>query len=102
MYKLKIMEEAKSSLKSIENYIISEYDNPAAAKRIMVLFRKGFKRVREQPFSCPVFQSEISKEHEYRKLIVHNYVVFYTIDEERRIVIIARVFHCKQDYENNI
>ena len=69
MYKLKILKEAKRDLKNIENYIIDEYDNPAAANRLTSAFRKSFKRVREQPFSCPCFplqarlRKQIIKEH---------------------------------------
>ncbi|WP_083809940.1 type II toxin-antitoxin system RelE/ParE family toxin [Mahella australiensis] len=34
----------------------------------------------------------------YRKLIVKNYVVFFTIDEKSKVVDIARILYARRDW----
>ena len=37
--------------------------------------------------------------HEYRKLRVRNYLVFYWVDEERKLVTVARMIYARRNYE---
>jgi len=95
---LRVKDEARIDRKKLFNYIRQEYDNLAYEKHLKAEFDKGFNRVRRQPFSCPVLQLDKPLEHEFRKLIIKNYIALYYFENE--IVTIARIFHCKQDYDN--
>ena len=37
--------------------------------------------------------------HEYRKVLVQNYFIFYWVDEEKKLITIARVVYAKSDYD---
>lgn len=37
--------------------------------------------------------------HEYRKLLVDNYVMFYYVDESKKLITIARVIYAKRDLD---
>ena len=37
--------------------------------------------------------------HEYQKLLVQNYFMFYWVDEVEQLVTVARVVYAKRDYE---
>ena len=37
-------------------------------------------------------------ERKYIRMVVNNYVVLYTIDEDERIVYIAHIYYCGSDY----
>ena len=51
------------------------------------------------PYKCPMYIPVKPLKHEYRKLIVHNYIMFYWIDEDKKLVTIARVVYSGRDYE---
>jgi len=103
MYKLEIEAEAFKDRDRIHTYIVEEFDNHAAASRLMSAFRKGFQKIMRQPYICPVLQTASPKEHEFRKLIIkRNYIAFYRIDEDKKLITIARIFHSKQNYESQL
>jgi plasmid stabilization system protein ParE len=40
--------------------------------------------------------------HDYRKLLVDNYIMFYWVDETRHCVTVARVIYAKSDYSKRL
>ena len=50
------------------------------------------------PYAAPAYQPIRSLKHEYRKILVQNYLMFYWVDEEERLVTVARVVYAKRDY----
>jgi plasmid stabilization system protein ParE len=102
MYKLVTLQEARDDKKRIMDYIRREYHFPSYAKRLSGEFVKSFSRIKSMPYSCPVLQTEVPTEREFRKLIVREYIVLYWVDEEKRQITVARIFHGKQDYMSKI
>jgi len=98
MYKVITLLRARQEMRDIANYIRTEFDSPVAAKRLMRRFKEASARLKEHPFSCPVYLSEIPLEHEYRKLVVKNYIIFYWVDEEKKLVTVARVIHANLNH----
>ena len=102
MYKLRLDKVAEGQRDQILEYIVQEFDNPVAAKRLELEFKKGFAKIKQQPYICPVFQTENSIEVEYRKLIVKNCAAFYHVEETQKLITVARIFHMKQNYEKDL
>lgn len=50
------------------------------------------------PYAAPAYQPIRSLKHEYRKISVQKFLVFYGIDEEKKLVTVARVVYAKRDY----
>ena len=50
------------------------------------------------PYRAPVYQPIRPLKHEYRKILVHNYLMFYWVDEDKELVTVARVVYAKRDY----
>ena len=98
IYKVTVLSSARQEMHDIAKYIRTEFDNPTAAKRIMKKFKEASARLKQQPYSCPVHLSEKPLEYEYRKLIVDNYIMFYQIDENKKLVTISRVIYSRRDY----
>lgn len=71
----------------IVQYISKELQNPEAAESLLTF-----------PYSTPVYQPIRSVKHEYQKILVQNYLIFYWIDEEKKLVTIARVIYAKRNY----
>ena len=50
------------------------------------------------PYATPTYQPIRPLKHEYRKILVQNYLMFYWVDEEKKLVTVARVVYAKRDY----
>ena len=61
-------------------------------------FKTSILRLEHLPKSCSIISEDINSKYEYRKLIINNYIVIYSIDEENRKVYIHRIIYQKVNY----
>lgn len=99
-YTVKMTPKAADDLDNIYRYISEELFATSAATNILERIEKEIMRLRKLPFSCNYVADEYLRNKGYRKLIVHNYIVFYLIEKEVEQVTIMRVLYGKQKYEN--
>jgi plasmid stabilization system protein ParE len=50
------------------------------------------------PQKCPPVTDERLAVMGYRKLLVKNYIVFFTIDEQSKIVDVERILYARRDW----
>lgn len=100
MYKLEYLPSAVKDMTEIVRYIIYELNNPTAADNLAVEFIKSADRLKNFPYSNQVYTPIRSLKNEYRKCIVNNYIMFYSVNESQKTVIIYRVIYGKRDYDN--
>lgn len=98
MYKLEYLPIAKKDMVEIVQYISKELQNPEAATRLAMNLTEAAESLLTFPYSTPVYQPIRSVKHEYRKILVQNYLIFYWIDEEKQLVTIVRVIYAKRNY----
>lgn len=99
MYKLEYLPVARQDMIEIVRYISQELQNPSAADQLAVEFIEAGDGILSFPYINPAYTPIRSLKHEYRKLLVQNYLMFYWIDEEKQLVTVARVVYAKRDYE---
>ena len=95
MYKLEYLPVARKDMIEIVRYISRELQNPDAADRLAVELVNAAESVLTFPYAAPAYQPIRSLKHEYRKILVQNYLMFYWVDEEERLVTVARVVYAK-------
>ncbi len=100
MYKIIYIETAKEDILEITKYIAYELSNQVAAIRLANKIVSSIERLKEQPYMCPTVKTIFELNSEYRKLLVENYIVFYSVDEKRKIITIARVIYARRNYIN--
>jgi len=66
---------------------------PSTAKGFFALLRDKISRLKEYPYSCPVYEDD----PDYRRLVVGDYLVFYTVEDNAKIVEIHSIFHGSRD-----
>lgn len=98
MYKLEYLPVARKDMLEIVRYISGELKNPNAADRLAVELIDAAENVLTFPHATPVYQPIRPLKHEYRKILVHNYLMFYWVDEDKELVTVARVVYAKRDY----
>ena len=84
----------------IAKYIGVKLENPEAAERLAEKMIEAAEKLTDMPYKCPVHIPVKPLRHEYRKLIVQNYIMFYWVDEDKKRITIARVVYSGRDYEN--
>lgn len=97
MYKLEYLPVARQDLIDIVLYISQELQNPDAANRLAEKLIETAEKVLTFPGN-PSYHPIKPLRHEYRKAIVQNYLMFYRIDEEKKLVTVARVLYAKRNY----
>jgi len=97
LYKIDYLPIAKRDITDISGYISDELSAPKAAMDLLDAFDKAIDGLRDFPYAYRVYQPVESLENEYRRIPVKNYVVFYTVDEQKRLVEIHRVLYAKMD-----
>ena len=99
MYQLEFLPMAKQDMTEIVKYISHELCNPSAAEKLSGEMIEAAERLMEFPYLSPVHFSIKPLKHEYRKLTVQNYIMFYRVDETVKKVTVARAVYVRRDYE---
>ena len=100
MYTIEYLPIAKSDMVDIAKYIGVKLENPEAAERLAEKMIEAAEDLADMPYKCSVYIPVKPLRHEYRKLIVQNYIMFYWVDEDKKRITIARVIYSGRDYEN--
>jgi len=102
MYQLTFLPVAKQDMADIVRYISHELCNPAAAGNLADEMIEAAERLCNFPYINAVHQVVKPLKHEYRKLLVKNYIMFYWVDEEDKLVTIARVMYARRNYDTHL
>ena len=97
-YKIKILQQAEKDLHEIVTYIKNELYSPAAAERTFEIIASAIERAAEAPHMYPMHYPVRPLKHDYRKIPVNGYLVFYWVEEAEKAIVVARVIHGKRNY----
>lgn len=84
---------AKNDLKSLVLYIKNELKEPKIASRYSKMIKSEIKKLEDLPQRFVSIDDEDMKDLKIRKLIIKNYIAFYRINEEKRIVTVERILY---------
>lgn len=102
MYKLEFLPTAKNDMLEIIKYISNELKNPIAASKLAENFIASAENICNFPYSNNVYTPIKPLEQEYRRIIVKNYMMFYTVNESTKTFTIMRVIYAKRDFNKQI
>jgi addiction module RelE/StbE family toxin len=80
----------------IKTYLSQFY--PGTSKRFFDLLKKKIIRLKTHPYSCPVYEDD----PDYRKLVVGDYLVFYIVNEDTKIIEIHRILHGSRNISQDL
>jgi toxin ParE1/3/4 len=99
LYKLEYLPVARRDMIEIVRYISQELQNPTAADQLAMELIEAGDSIPKFPYANPAFIPIRPLKHEYRKLLVQNYFMFYWVDEVKKLVTVARVVYARRDYK---
>lgn len=102
MYEIGYLPIAKQDLTEIVQYISGQLKAPQAAMDLLDAFDHSISLLKEFPYSHNLFHTLSPLEEEYRMLPVKNYVIFYVIREQHRVVEIHRIIYARMDLSHLI
>jgi len=94
-YRLLIFPSAEQDLQDIVDYI-NEL-SPDAALKLYDEIVDGIGSLAQMPLRCPLLKSPALRAKGYRVLVVHNYLVFYVVNDT--MVEIRRILYGRRQYE---
>ena len=99
MYRIEYLPVARQDMIEIVQYISQELQNPTAANQLAMELIEAGDGIPRFPYANPSHTPIRPLKHEYRKLLVRNYAMFYWVDEAEQLITVARVVYAKRDYE---
>jgi plasmid stabilization system protein ParE len=99
LYKLEYLPAARQDMMDIVRYIGRELCNPTAAERLAMELIQAGDSILGFPYANPAYTPIRPLKHEYRKRLVQNYIMFYWVDEGKKLVTVARVVYAKRELE---
>lgn len=100
MFKVNYTTPAEEDLLSILEYISSILKSSVAAENLLDEIEEKTELLAENPFIFPLAKDEYINKRGIRHIPVKNYFVFYTIEEDKKIVSIIRIMYARRDWIN--
>nr|MBP3681562.1 type II toxin-antitoxin system RelE/ParE family toxin [Clostridia bacterium] len=101
-YEVEFTEECAVEIRKVYNYIRDDLSAQNSANKIMERIEEFITNLAYVPRMYAEIDKYSNTKRIYRRIILNNYVLLYTIDEERHKVFISHMYHSKTDYLNNI
>lgn len=97
-YKIKLTEEFLEEYEKVSDYISVNLKAPEASKKLRTKIITNVLLLK----NSPKMYSEIEKvdrvKRQYRKMLINNYVILYTLDDYNKIVYIAHIYYEGRNY----
>lgn len=101
-YEIKLSIKAKDDLKSIVLYIKNDLNEPAIANKYSKIIREEIKTLEYSPQKFAVIDDNSIRDLKIRKLIIKNYIAFYRVNEENKIVNVERILYGASNWINEL
>ena len=97
-YRVKLTDQFLDEFEEICDYISNKLKNIDASNRLREKVIYNILLLENSPRMCTEIEKVDRTERQYRRLVVNNYVILYTIDEEEKIVYIAHIYYGVRNY----
>ena len=97
-YRVDVSEPAENDLRDIVRYISAQLSAPTTALKMINTLEDAIASLADMPQKCSLVTDDRLASMGYRKLVVKNYIAFFTIDEQSKIVDIERILYARRDW----
>jgi plasmid stabilization system protein ParE len=97
-YKIAVSEPAENDLHDIVRYISAQLSAPMTALKMMDTIEEAIAGLSDIPKKYPLVSDDRLKAMDYRKLLVKNYIVFFSLDDKSNIVDVERILYARRDW----
>ena len=97
-YRVKLTDQFLDEFEEICDYISNKLKNIDASNRLREKVIYNILLLENSPRMCTEIEKADRTGRQYRRLVVNNYVILYTIDEGEKIVYIAHIYYGGRNY----
>ena len=97
-YKIKLTEEFLEEIDQICDYISKELKAPDASKKLRKKVMDNILLLKQYPRMFTEIEKINKTKRQYRRVVVNNYVIFYTIDDKQKVIYIAHIYYGGRNY----
>lgn len=98
IYEIVFTEDSRIEIKEIYEYISNNLVNEKAAKRLMSKIREKVMNLAQTPKLYKKIEKTKKIRKEFRRMIVNNFVILYTVDDDKKIVYISHIYYKRKNY----
>ena len=95
-HRITFLDEARQDIKDITSYLTQFY--ASTARNFTSKLKKQVGQLRKLPLMYPIYE----KDPLFRRMVIDDYLLFYSVDEKQKLVIIHRIFHSKRDISQQL
>ena len=102
IYHVKIAEQALFDMRMIYKYIANELIEPVIAEKQYSRIETAVYSLDRMPERFRQYKKEPWRSRNLRVMPVDNYIVFYTVDNENRLVTVIRIMYSRRNTEKEL
>ena len=99
-YKVVVSNKYQQDLRNILHYLISDLNAPIAAMDFLDEVEETVKGLSLMPYRFVLVRDELLRQQGYRTCLINNYLLFYKVFEQERIVQIYRLIYARRNWKN--
>ncbi len=100
LYKVLVSRSYHQDLRAILRYLAHDLLSPKAAEDFLDLIEKTVQGLSSMPYRFELVKDERLRQQGYRKCLVKNYLLFYKVFEQEKIVRVYRVTYARRHWES--
>jgi plasmid stabilization system protein ParE len=97
-YRVEVSDPAENDLLDIVRYIAAQLTAPTTALKMMETIEEAMTGLKDMPEKYSLVSDERLAAMGHHKLVVKNYIVFFTINKKDRIVDVERILYARRDW----
>ena len=101
-YSIKFTSKGISDMTRIYNYIKKKLQNEIAAENLIRKTEKYIAELKYSPHAYRELRRGNLKRKAFRKIKINNYILLYTVDEDKKQVTVSHMFYARSNYINKI
>ena len=101
-YEIGITRQARFDMKGIHEYIADTLMEPVIASAQYTRIETAVYSLEQMPERFRQYEKEPWRSRNLRAMPVDNYIVFYTVDNEKRVVTVIRIMYGRRDTEKEL
>ena len=98
IYEIEFTEDCREELDEIYEYISEKLVAENSAKKLMRKMRNAVMDLSESPNLHIKIKKKNKLKREYRRIVIDNFVVLYTVEESSKKVYIAHMYYGRRNY----
>lgn len=101
-YNISYLPAAKKDILDTVTYIRLKLQNQSAALNFAEKIKAAIEDASKHPYVYPPYIPLQPLKHDYRKIHIDNYFIFYYVSEEKKTITVSRIIYAKRNLKTQL